>query len=1400
MQRYTVTIVTPNTSERVVLLVPFRSAARVMNFVDELYERAARQGLPVTRLSHAVTAHLNSNTGAILDPEDKLADVVQDPKSDTIFAVFTLRGSANTAINPVQQTLATSSTSGFTPFSFRIVTVANANNPSACPVIQIPLTNTFRQLRDNIADRLDIPHKLDDNFDTHECNCRLADELTRIPRQENSFLFIHGKSVVERIHLREATETTVYIALRSRLGSNFEKTKAVRLVGARPSIGLSTTVYTTPPTVAVCSKQRHAPISANVESDGEEQRKGFILDLHTSELPIHPACVDITLVESGLGDLAVDGVIDIYCVNRQIAGGGGGDAVGIGKTNIFRARPHWQPRVAQSDRGISIFLSSLRVFASLVQDMQEDESLQDVVLHAFDLLTKFPPALRALCILIQGKTPQPVECAALSQAMFEALEKFMTTYTDIIGSDRTRVFEGARLFFGYILDKARALKLSRDDNTILPYAQSFRGQDLRDYMTGEAIMYAISTTQGPMEASLFNCFKKGGLLADSNSEIYVEAAGVNPELTRVALLNAGMAPEVVVLSRPQTVEAVLELGEVRDLTQLSELCARNKLAVHMPRQLASSIAPCLTFDRQAHLAVYAGEQPCGTPGHSSILARPLHGDETIDVAVIEQLIAPLLKTYQDDVTAAFDQYGGAVVKRLLAPDEVLMLCVDVSNSMGKATEFTGVNDTNRSIGDAGARALIKPELFNQSTMGEAIEILCDYEGFDDMVAVVAFYSRARRRDAAATVIEIMQNMLSSDIIAFSEAIERTRDHRHRNMLELAMKMLATLWAASKTHEELVIDFLIHRATTASPEVSQRWSWFSSDERPSGRTFQHIPCLDSHIVHLPYNLRCPISHTLMTDAVTTVDGHTYSKTAITEWFKIRKSSPMTGLELENANLEVNQGVRDAAKMGIDGHDLESERRLISMEFEVTFDSRIGTFCRKIRPTTTIEDLYKLAFRGLKGRFSAFQLSTDRWGPLAPSSRVTAQLRDIRDGKHIAIRLADDAPSNIARSSNALTDGERVLIKVYAQGEDAPLFGYWVQQDTGQSLLSVVWKYWRFQLQQDLHTDLEERTVWKELRQIGDGGYRGHPCKRQAKLSPLLSPPNCHGHLGEEMVWEKNDTKGNDGPLVLKLRINKFQRRNIRQSRLSRLDVLKQMFEAFINRLLAYNYKTHVGLVAFSTKPTLTMGISHVVENFRRSTSEIEEDGDTALWDALALGMDQVNEYGKKYPQAKKRIICISDGLDNKSMTNTAADVCWRLRQTNIVVDSVSLGMEKNGDLRTMSYLLGGYRFHPTTLANALAICELEPFLSLTERPTVSPPTNGMRARGSAFSDFALAKKIARNTAANEHNFPARKPHPNIDDKFIQLSFSPRAVLPAAVAAAEVVIPEAADPLGCAPPAC
>jgi hypothetical protein len=58
---------------------------------------------------------------------------------------------------------------------------------------------------------------------------------------------------------------------------------------------------------------------------------------------------------------------------------------------------------------------------------------------------------------------------------------------------------------------------------------------------------------------------------------------------------------------------------------------------------------------------------------------------------------------------------------------------------------------------------------------------------------------------------------------------------------------------------------------------------------------------------------------------------------------------------------------------------------------------------------------------------------------------------------------------------------------------------------------------------------------------------------------------------------------------------------------------------------------------------------------------------------------------------------------------------RVSRNDIVVDSFCLGSARNMDLKTISYLSGGYTFEPKTLEEAMAICEMEPVLSVLERP-------------------------------------------------------------------------------------
>ena len=150
--------------------------------------------------------------------------------------------------------------------------------------------------------------------------------------------------------------------------------------------------------------------------------------------------------------------------------------------------------------------------------------------------------------------------------------------------------------------------------------------------------------------------------------------------------------------------------------------------------------------------------------------------------------------------------------------------------------------------------------------------------------------------------------------------------------------------------------------------------------------------------------------------------------------------MTGLELQNNSLITNQGVCDAAVRwtdgdGIPGRDASDEnpsKRLRANELEVTFDSRFGPLSRKISSTMKLKDLYKLAYRGLKARALIFQLSTDLYGPLAPSPEATVTSRNISNGDHITIRIAEDEPDSTANGSLRGPEGRHgdlVLVKVF-----------------------------------------------------------------------------------------------------------------------------------------------------------------------------------------------------------------------------------------------------------------------------------------------------------------------------------------------------------------------------------
>ena len=79
---------------------------------------------------------------------------------------------------------------------------------------------------------------------------------------------------------------------------------------------------------------------------------------------------------------------------------------------------------------------------------------------------------------------------------------------------------------------------------------------------------------------------------------------------------------------------------------------------------------------------------------------------------------------------------------------------------------------------------------------------------------------------------------------------------------------------------------------------------TADAGEGGSSGAAGPSETSEAVEVPDDYICPITSEIMTDPVSTVDGFTYERTAITEWLRTKDTSPSTGATLESKTLIPN----------------------------------------------------------------------------------------------------------------------------------------------------------------------------------------------------------------------------------------------------------------------------------------------------------------------------------------------------------------------------------------------------------------------------------------------------------------------------------------------------------------
>ncbi|XP_053740335.1 uncharacterized protein LOC128770101 [Synchiropus splendidus] len=164
---------------------------------------------------------------------------------------------------------------------------------------------------------------------------------------------------------------------------------------------------------------------------------------------------------------------------------------------------------------------------------------------------------------------------------------------------------------------------------------------------------------------------------------------------------------------------------------------------------------------------------------------------------------------------------------------------------------------------------------------------------------------------------------------------------------------------------------------------------------------------------------------------------------------------------------------------------------------------------------------------------------------------------------------------------------------------------------------------------------------------------------------------------------------------------------------KIDVVKELFDNFASRSMAYDFSHLIGLVKFDTEVKVIHTFTETLETFKEFIRTIEASGTTHLYDALLVGLEELLKVEARFPECRLRILCLTDGNDEGSVSKPE-DVASRLVTSGIIVDSVLLGDVHNNMLHGISNATGGCCFKPGTSQEGLKLFEMETVLSLEQR--------------------------------------------------------------------------------------
>ena len=489
-------------------------------------------------------------------------------------------------------------------------------------------------------------------------------------------------------------------------------------------------------------------------------------------------------------------------------------------------------------------------------------------------------------------------------------------------------------------------------------------------------------------------------------------------------------------------------------------------------------------------------------------------------------------------------------------------------------------------------------------------------------------------------------------------------------------------------------------------------------------------------NIPSDYLCPISLDIMLDPVVLDDGFTYDRKEIKRWFKQSRLSPMTN-EKVSEKMIPNKTLKSAINSWIekqpkpndiqhpdaqhpDGHTIQIIRENEdSLYYAYQADSNIYDL------------IYYL--------YNTHHMSSSDYILSDTSGFSFTMMNKSKELSKMNNRI-------VLKKNNPM---DKIKIKI--------IYGH-AEHEHGTETI-----------------DMPKKSNLKNVIYASKTKYDYDKCKAYINLKP--SGDNMY--TGSIISYNNPFTEDTTIHIFNELSSRSGGSKNY----FSRLDIVKKLFDAFINRSIAYGFNTAVGLMSFNNTCQLVCPITSLYENFRDNLNDLETNGGTALYDCVSDAITHLVDWKKptkdlddseKKSESKLRIICLSDGADTSNVSrDKKIEIKSMLKEHSITLDCIVIGDDYDTELISMSSGTNGYMFNPSSIARGFDVMELETLITSVNRKTMTyyrpindqtipPMLKPKKLKDDTFSINNLATTTSKSDVIlKELTKIIKNPHPDID---------------------------------------